>query len=249
MKKILLTGCIVVTACVVFAQPGKTPVKPAPKPVPAPATLLKTSADSLSYVMGEVAAFNILQQSPALGDVKPTNANAFMKAYNDVREKKTTLIDDLTANTVLNNYMAKIMEAKAKPRIDSGRVFLEKNKQRKEVKTTASGLQYEVITEGTGIKPTIVDTFVANYRGTFLNGTEFDASSKHGGPLTMALTQVVKGWTEALQLMSIGSKYKLYVPYNLGYGIYDYGSIPGGSLLIFEMELLDIKKKAPDIKQ
>jgi FKBP-type peptidyl-prolyl cis-trans isomerase FklB len=243
MKKIILSGLSIFTACMLFAQPGKTPAKPTPKPAPKPAPLLKTFADSLSYVIGEVAAFTILQQNPSLGEIKPTNAVAFMKAYNDVREKKPTLMDDLTANTLLNNYMSKVMEAKAKPRIDSGRAFLAQNKLRKEVKSTSSGLQYEVITEGTGIKPTAVDTFVAHYRGTFLNGTEFDASANRGSPLTLAVNQVVKGWIEGLQLMSVGSKYKLYVPHELGYGPYDYGNIPGGSLLIFELELLDVRKK------
>jgi FKBP-type peptidyl-prolyl cis-trans isomerase FklB len=241
MKRIILTVSATLLFFAVNAQPGKTPPKPAPKPATPP--LLKTQADSLSYVIGEVAAFNILQQSPALGDVKPTNAAAFMKAYNDIREKKQTLIDDLTANSLLNNYMTKMMESKAKSRIDSGRVFLAKNKLRPEVKTTASGLQYEVMTEGTGIKPTLVDTFVVNYRGTLINGTEFDASANRGTPLIMGVNQVVDGWKEGLQMMGVGSKFKLYVPYNLGYGVYDNGQIPGGSTLIFDMELLDVKKK------
>ncbi|MEQ1678950.1 MAG: FKBP-type peptidyl-prolyl cis-trans isomerase, partial [Chitinophagaceae bacterium] len=107
----------------------------------------------------------------------------------------------------------------------------------------ASGLQYEVITEGTGIKPTMADTFVCHYRGTLLNGTEFDASYNRGQPLTMALTDVVNGWKEGLQLMPVGSKFKLYIPHTLGYGASDYGPIPGGSVLVFDMELLDVKKK------
>jgi len=103
-------------------------------------------------------------------------------------------------------------------------------------------MQYEVIVEGTGIKPTLVDTFVCNYRGTLLNGTEFDASANRGTPLVMPVTGVIKGWTEGLQLMNVGSKYKFYIPYTLGYGPSDYGPIPGGSLLIFDLELLDVRK-------
>ena len=240
MKKIILSVFLCITALAINAQPGKPVVKPTAKPAP----LLKTKNDSLSYVMGEVVAFALLQQNPALSEVKPTNATAFLKAYTDITGKKKTLLDDVTANALLNNYMSKLMEEKAKPRIDSGKVFLASNKLRKEVKVTNSGLQYEVIKEGDGIKPTAVDTFVCHYRGMLLNGSEFDASYNRGTPLVMALKDVIPGWTEGLQLMSVGSKYKFWIPYNIGYGIMGNGErIPGGSLLVFEMELLDVKKK------
>ncbi|HLG41431.1 MAG TPA: FKBP-type peptidyl-prolyl cis-trans isomerase, partial [Chitinophagaceae bacterium] len=127
--------------------------------------------------------------------------------------------------------------------IDAGNAFLENNKKRPGVKVTASGLQYEVITEGTGIKPAKADTFVCHYRGTLIDGTEFDASYNRGQPLIYPVTAVIPGWTEGLQLMPAGSKYKFYIPYKLGYGVF--GSppaIPGGAALIFEVELLDVKK-------
>ena len=108
---------------------------------------------------------------------------------------------------------------------------------------TASGLQYEVITEGSGPKPTVKDTVVCNYKGTFLDGKEFDNSYKRGTPIEFPVTGVIRGWTEILQLMPAGSKYKVYVPYQLGYGNNDYNGIPGGSLLIFEIELLSVKGK------
>ncbi|HYM94739.1 MAG TPA: FKBP-type peptidyl-prolyl cis-trans isomerase, partial [Chitinophagaceae bacterium] len=95
---------------------------------------------------------------------------------------------------------------------------------------------------GTGPKPLPSDSVTCNYVGTLINGQEFDNSYKRGEPITFGLHGVIPGWTEGLQLMSKGSKYKLYVPYNLAYGLFDYGSIPGGSTLIFEIELLDIKK-------
>jgi FKBP-type peptidyl-prolyl cis-trans isomerase FklB len=240
MKKIFLSGLLLIAVHMIHAQPGKPIVKPVPKP----ASILKTKNDTLSYIMGEVVAFALLQQNPGLSEIGPTNATAFMKAYNDIRGKQPTLVDDVSANTFLNNYMTKLMEVKAKPRIDSGKVFLANNKLRKEVKVTNSGLQYEVIREGTGIKPTAVDTFVCNYRGTLINGTEFDASANRGTPLVMAVNQVIPGWTEGLQLMSVGSKYKFWIPYNIGYGVMGNGpGIPGGSALIFDVELLDVKKK------
>ena len=136
-----------------------------------------------------------------------------------------------------------MQEAKIKPNIEEGRKFLAQNKLKPGVITTASGLQYEVIREGTGIKPAAVDTFVCHYRGTLLNGTEFDASYNRNQPLVMGVSQVIRGWTEGLQLMPVGSKYKFYIPYDLAYGTNDQGPIPGGSLLVFEVELLDVKKK------
>lgn len=250
MKKAITIFSLLSLTLSASAQPGtkptKTPLKPPVKTAPKVNPVLKNYNDSISYVLGEMSAFNIIQQG--FGDVK-INTTAFSRAITDIMNKKQTLITDIAANTLLNQYMMKLQESKAKSRIDSGKVFLAENAKRKEVKTTASGLQYEVITEGTGIKPTTLDTFVAHYRGTLINGTEFDASANRGVPLTMALNQVIPGWTEGLQLMSVGSKYKLYIPYTLGYGIYDNGAIPGGSTLIFELELIDVKKKATESGQ
>ena len=222
------------------AQPTKPGTKPVTKPVTTPVNILKTSTDSVSYVLGEIAAFGLTQQG--LGEIKFNNT-IFLRAINDILGKKKTLLDDVTANALLSNYMSKILAEKCKPAIDEGTKFLAQNKLKPGVKTTASGLQYEIITEGKGIKPTAVDTFVCNYRGTLLNGTEFDASANRGQPLIMPVSRVIPGWTEGLQLMSIGSKYKFYIPYNLGYGTMGQGQIPGGAMLLFEVELLDVKKK------
>ena len=236
MKKIALFIILLVTINVLNAQPVKTPVKPvAAKPV---VPVLKNVNDSASYAVGvSVANFYKQQGIPKL------NTTLVSKAINDIMSGKKPLLDDAAANNVMNSYMSRLQAEKSKPTIEAGQKFLAKNKLRPEVKTTASGLQYEVITEGTGIKPTAIDTFVANYRGTYINGEEFDASSRRGEPLTYPLTNVIPGWTEGLQLMSVGSKYKFYIPYNIAYGAFDYNGIPGGSMLIFELELLDVKKK------
>jgi len=237
MKKIILSVMMLAGIGVLNAQVTKT----VPKPVPKPVTILKTTLDSVSYVIGEVAAYHLTQQG--LGDVK-INSTAFMKAVNDILGKKKTLLDDVTANALLNNYMTKLQEEKVKPEIEKGKKFLAQNKLKPGVITTASGLQYQVIKEGTGIKPTPVDTFIAHYRGTLLDGTEFDASYNRGEPLTYPVNKVVSGWIEGLQLMTVGSKYKFWIPYNLGYGVMGSGEkIPGGALLVFELELLDVKKK------
>jgi FKBP-type peptidyl-prolyl cis-trans isomerase len=119
--------------------------------------------------------------------------------------------------------------------------FLQKNKAKPGVVTTASGLQYEVVTQGAGQKPSATNTVKVHYRGTLLSGKEFDSSYRRGQPAEFPVNRVIKGWTEALQLMSVGSKYKLYIPPELGYGERGTGrDIGPNSLLIFEVELLDI---------
>ncbi len=126
--------------------------------------------------------------------------------------------------------------------IEAGEAFLAKNAKADSVKVTASGLQYKVLTEGTGEKPTEKSRVKVNYRGTLLDGTEFDSSYKRNKPSTFGVNQVIKGWSEGLQLMSVGSKYMFYIPYELGYGNRESGSIPPYSMLTFEVELVEIVK-------
>lgn len=137
--------------------------------------------------------------------------------------------------------MAFVMEASTKAK-EAGEKFLADNAKRPEVKTTASGLQYEVIEQTLGQKPKATDKVRVHYEGTLIDGTVFDSSYKRGESITFGLNQVIKGWTEGLQLMSVGSKYKLYIPYELGYGAQGAGgSIPPYAALIFTVELLDIE--------
>ena len=127
-----------------------------------------------------------------------------------------------------------------------GEAFLAANKVKPGVVTTASGLQYKVITEGNGPQPKATDTVTVDYRGTLIDGTEFDSSYKRGQPATFPVSGVIKGWTEALQLMPVGSKWQLFIPPQLGYGDRGAGnSIPPNSTLIFEVELLSIQQKQP----
>lgn len=232
MSKIILSLVFLTLSASLLAQPPKTVVKPA--------NPFKTSADSVSYILGEIAAFGLVNQG--LGNAK-INYTIFNKAMADILGKKKPLISDSAANLCLNTYINKNQSDKNKPTIEEGKNFLAKNKIRAGVKTTASGLQYEVIKMGTGVKPTVVDTFVVHYVGTLLNGTEFDGSIKRGQPLIMPVSKVIPGWIEGLQLMPVGSKFKFWIPYNLGYGNMGQGAIPGGAMLIFEIELLDVKKK------
>ena len=124
---------------------------------------------------------------------------------------------------------------------EEGRKFLEANKKKPGIISTASGLQYEVLKMGDGAKPTPTDVVKVNYSGKLINGKEFDNSQRHGGPAQFGVGGVISGWTEALQLMPTGSKFKLYIPSNLAYGDSEMGpDIPAGSTLIFEVELLEI---------
>lgn len=240
MKKlILILPVFLFCSNVIIAQTGtKTKSKPktATKPV-APKIILKTFQDSVSYACGMSFANYYKSQG-----VKNINTAYLSKAVNDVLTGKNVLFNDETANQVMNKYMFELQAEKSKPTIDSGKVFLENNKKRPEVKTTASGLQYEVIKEGSGEKPALEDSVTCHYRGTFIDGTEFESSYSSGKPITFSLRGVIAGWTEALQLMKAGSIYKIYIPYNLAYGAFDYGPIRGGSTLIFELELLSVKK-------
>lgn len=126
----------------------------------------------------------------------------------------------------------------------AGEEFLAANKTKPGVITLPDGLQYKILKEGDGPKPTASDTVSCNYRGTLINGTEFDASSKHGGPASFPVSGVIKGWTEALQLMPVGSKWELYIPADLAYGDRGAGQDIGpGQTLIFEIDLLGIQKQ------
>lgn len=240
-KKPLLEDAVANTCLNTFYAKMKEP-KPVKPVVAKPAAgILKTTADSISYILGESTAYTFIQQG--FGDIK-FNMPIFNRGMNDIIGKKTPLLSDEVANAMINGYFFKMQAEKSKGVIEAGEKFLAQNKLRPEVKTTASGLQYEILKEGAGEKMAATDTFVCHYRGTLLDGTEFDASYNRGQPLVMPANQVIKGWTEGLQLMPVGSKYKFYIPYDLGYGLVGNGpQIPGGATLVFEVELLDFKKK------
>ena len=216
------------------AQKKTVSKKTAPsKSAPAVASL-KNQNDSVSYAIGMSVANFYSQQG-----VKSLNTSLVSKAINDVfAHKKTTMTDEQAQTCVMRFLNPGVFK-----NVESGEKFLAQNKSKPGVKTTASGLQYEVITEGKGKKPTAADTVEVNYKGTLIDGTEFDNSYKRGQSISFPLNGVIRGWTEALQLMPVGSKYKLYIPNQLGYGMNDTGPIPGGSVLVFEVELLNIKGK------
>ncbi len=152
-------------------------------------------------------------------------------------------------NEVQKQQQEKMQEIAAKNKSDGG-AFLAANKDKEGVVTLPSGLQYKILKAGDGPKPTASDSVVCNYKGTLINGTEFDSSYKRGQPATFGVGQVIKGWTEALQLMPVGSKWQLFIPSSLAYG--ERGEPRGGiepnATLIFEVELLSIQEKTKDAK-
>jgi FKBP-type peptidyl-prolyl cis-trans isomerase FklB len=197
---------------------------------------LNNEVDSVSYSLGVNIGENIKSQFP---DIDLKN---FESGIEDVlSEKKQPKIEGQDAQKVIQEYFTKQQAKASEGKIEEGKVFLAKNGKRKEVTTLESGLQYEIITSTEGPKPTLNDQVTTHYHGTLLDGTVFDSSVERGQPATFPVSGVIKGWTEALQLMSIGSKWRLYVPFDLAYGEKGASAQIGPyTTLIFDVELLKI---------
>ena len=235
MKTIFLLLALPFSVC--YGQIKKTVAKT--KPAPAKSAASMTSTDSLSYSIGvQVAEYYKMQ------GVEKLNTEYVAKAFNDVLNNKTLIISEDECNMNIQQKLQQFMTQKISAVKDAGIKFLEENKKRPGVITLPDGLQYEILTKGTGPVPKATDTVQANYMGTLINGEEFDNSYKRGQPLTIPVSGVIRGWTEALEMMPVGSKWKLFIPSDLGYGDRGAGgAIPGGSALIFEIELLNIVNK------
>jgi FKBP-type peptidyl-prolyl cis-trans isomerase len=201
-------------------------------------TQLKDQKDKVSYSIGLNIGFNLSRQKV---DINPeVLAGGIKDAIAGKPQLNADQVKDVMAQFE-KDMEQKQKEAGEKNKAD-GAKFLEENKKKQGVKATASGLQYKVEKEGTGAQPKATDTVTVNYRGTLLDGTEFDSSYKRGQPATFPLNGVIKGWTEGLQLMKVGSKYQFFVPSNLAYGERAVSpEIGANSTLIFEVELLDAK--------
>ncbi|MBC7886687.1 MAG: FKBP-type peptidyl-prolyl cis-trans isomerase [Ferruginibacter sp.] len=220
-------------------KPKLKVVNPAASNVNPVTRVLKNSTDSFSYALGLNIANNLKQQ----GIDKISNA-AMQKGLDDVFNKKTFLLNEQQANLVIQQMIQACMGKKNEIVKAKGTAFLAANKKRPGVITLPDGLQYEVLKKGdaSSATPKLQDTVVVHYAGTSVDGKKFDNSYERGEPLTIAVGGVIRGWTEILQLMHIGDKWKVFIPSELGYGDRDAGAnIPGGSALIFEMELLGIK--------
>ena len=197
---------------------------------------IKNEVDSVSYSLGVNIGENIKSQFP---DIDLKN---FESGIQDVlSDKKEPKIEGQDAQKLIQDYFKKQQEKASEGKIEEGKAFLAENGKRTEVITLESGLQYEVLNSADGPKPTLNDQVTTHYHGTLLDGTVFDSSVDRGQPATFPVSGVIKGWTEALQLMSVGSKWRLFVPYDLAYGERGASAQIGPySTLIFDVELLKI---------
>jgi len=236
MKKSILFVLIILSIGNLFAQSKK---KSASQATTAPASVkLNDQTDSLSYSIGIMVASFYKQQGI-------TNINDAMvnKAIKDKMSGDSTLLTEQQCNQVLMGFIEKAKAEKAAAAKKQGEAFLAANKTKPGVITTASGLQYIVLKQGTGPKPALTDKVKCDYEGKLIDGTVFDSSVKQGKPIEFAVNGVIAGWTEALQLMNTGSKYRLFIPSNLAYGDQQMGSdIKPGSTLIFDVDLIEIVK-------
>jgi len=268
MQKFLsMTTALAAAVLVVGLQAQQTPpAKPKPAPASpahkstatkspgaksaAPAPLaLKTEKDKFSYALGMNLGNSLHRQSV------PVDPAILLRGLKDALAGKTLMTDDdaraalKAVQTEMQKKMQETMQAAGAANKKEGDAFLATNKTKEGVTTLPSGLQYKILTAGTGPKPTATDSVVCNYRGTLINGKEFDSSYKRGEPATFPVNGVIKGWTEALQLMPVGSKWQLFVPADLAYGDRGAGTDIGpGSTLIFEVELVSIQDKSQERK-
>jgi FKBP-type peptidyl-prolyl cis-trans isomerase len=252
-------GIVLVGSAVAQQTPAANPTPPA-KAQPSPGTtktrhtstvtkpkplVLETEKDKESYAIGLNVGKGLHRDSI---DVEP---KILLQGIEDAMADGKLLLTDDETKTVLVDLQNQVRQRQEEKRLalvetnkKEGDAFLAANKTKEGVVTLPSGLQYKVLVAGTGAKPSAADTVVCNYRGTLLDNTEFDSSYKRGQPLTFTVGGVIKGWTEALQLMPAGSKWQLFIPPDLAYGERGSGPIGPNATLVFEVELVSIQAKA-----
>jgi FKBP-type peptidyl-prolyl cis-trans isomerase FklB len=192
--------------------------------------------DKLSYALGMSMASNLMNSGFRQLDVE-----SFVEAFTVIMNNTTPSLSPQEANQVIQDFFSKKQDEMIRSNLEAGKAFLDKNRQKETVVALPSGLQYEILAEGNGTKPKATDKVKCHYHGTLLNGTVFDSSVQRGQPAVFGVNQVIKGWVEALQLMTVGSKWRLFIPPELAYGEQGAGgTIEPYSTLIFDVELLGI---------
>jgi len=226
VNRILGIGLTVLAVIVGALAQGSTPA-------------LKTQKEKFSYSVGLDIGRNMVQRAEDI------DADVLVRGIRDALSGATPLLTDQQIEETMKQYQAEMMEKQgvaAERNKKTGEAFLAENKKKEGVVTLPSGLQYKILKAGSGPKPTAGQSVECNYRGTLIDGKEFDSSYKRGQTITFPLTNVIKGWSEALQLMPVGSKWQLFVPSDLAYGDRGAGNdIEPGATLIFEVELVSIK--------
>ncbi len=192
--------------------------------------------DKFSYSIGLGIGQNLLGMG-----ARDLNVDDFAQAIKDILEGNPTALSHTEARQIVNEYFETLEAKMSAEAIEKGKTFLEENKKKENIVTLPSGLQYEVIKEGNGKKPKATDRVKCHYEGTLIDGTLFDSSIQRGEPAVFGVNQVIAGWVEALQLMSEGSKWRLFIPSELAYGANGAGEmIPPHSTLIFEVEMIEV---------
>lgn len=205
-----------------------------------PVDSLKTPADSVAYAFGASIARDLKRTG-----LESLNSEVLARAISDIFAGRESVVGEAEAHELIMRTLSAAREKMDARLKEAASSFMEANKTRPGIQETTSGLQYEVLREGTGPKPALSDTVTVHYKGQLPDGTVFDSSYERGEPVTFPLNRVIEGWQEGVQLMPAGSHYRLYIPYELGYGERGAGqNIPPYSPLIFEVELLSVQPAA-----
>jgi len=233
----LALGCLLVVSVYAAQKGSKAEVgvsHPAKDAVAQKPVSLKTELDKVSYAIGAQLGQNFKMQGIEV------RIESLMWGLKDAMAGEKLALSQDQMRQLLTSFQQRTVAKQATKNLAAGTAFLEANKAKEGVKVRPSGLEYKVITEGTGRTPTAVDKVKTHYRGTLINGVEFDSSYKRNQPAEFPVNGVIKGWTEALQLMKEGAKWELYIPANLAYGERGRPGIPPNSVLIFQIELLEV---------
>ena len=248
MKKLVIL-MLVVSVVVAAGAKEKRPKKDRKSKqqiemVAEPVNLFKNDVDSMSYALAVNIASDLLRNMKTLPN-GAYNTELFLSAFSAVLKGDTVLFTPEDSQEILQNYFTLAQEKMANEKRAEGTKFLTENAKNPAVQTTASGMQYIVLRDAEGPKPKATDKVKVHYEGTLIDGTKFDSSYDRGESIDFPLNQVIQGWTEGIQLMSVGSKYKFFIPYELAYGEQGAGGvIPPYATLIFTVELLDINPPA-----
>ncbi|MHB9054921.1 MAG: FKBP-type peptidyl-prolyl cis-trans isomerase [Paludibacteraceae bacterium] len=241
-KTILVLLAVLVAANFTYAKKKE---KKQTLPI-APETVLTNNVDSMSYALGVNMGNDFVKNLKGIPGGK-SNIDLIIKGFSTAMKGDSTILSQEVAQTYFRDYIAKAQSVDNEQKKSAGERFLAENKTKQGISITPSGLQYEVLKPAEGPKPKATDKVKVHYTGTTIDGHVFDSSVQRGEPVEFTLNQVIPGWSEGVQLMNVGSKYKFYIPYNLAYGEQgiSQAGIPPFAPLIFEVELLDIVKQEP----